>query len=64
MEGVGFQDTCGAPAVHDYRIREGEGEGLVFSSDWLLLKFTFWVHYDSALRVHYANIAHASTIRA
>ena len=26
MEGVGCQDTCGAPTVHDYGIVEGEGE--------------------------------------
>ena len=26
MEGVGCQDTCGAPTVHDYAIGEGEGE--------------------------------------
>ena len=25
MEGVGCQDTCGAPTVHDYGIGEGEG---------------------------------------
>ena len=27
MEGVGCQDTCCAPTVHDYEIGEGEGEG-------------------------------------
>ena len=27
MKGVGCQDTCGAPTVHDYGIGEGEGEG-------------------------------------
>ena len=26
MEGVGCQDTCGVPTVHDYGIGGGEGE--------------------------------------
>ena len=29
MEGVGGQDTCGAPTVHDHGIGESEGESFV-----------------------------------